>query len=147
MECSRIPVLSRFDTISHIMPFYANTHKSFLLLSKLCSASRRKLDEYYDEFIAHMEKYRICLYINSTNIDTHLFLPNDLFTINRCIIWNSTFNVFTLFIENLSKLKGCYFNSHYMHSKIIIKGSIGFNSDLIKKLEPYLDILRSIQVR
>ena len=56
MEWTKIPMFDRFDTISHIMPYYSHTHSAFLLLSSLCSTSRWKLDEFYDEFIYCMRK-------------------------------------------------------------------------------------------
>ena len=82
MERYKIPMLSRFDTISHIMSYYAQTHRAFLLLSGLCLETRDKLDEFYDEFIASMKKCWEHIGVDSTNKLTHLFLPNELFEIS-----------------------------------------------------------------
>ena len=95
-EQSKISMLSRFDTISHIMPFYANTHKSFLLLSNLCSAVRNKLDEYYHEFINSMREHWIRIYSNEMN----LLLPSDLFIADIWVTTESEFNIFAQFINN-----------------------------------------------
>ena len=62
MERSKIPMLSRFDTISHIMPYYGQTHWAFLLLSSLCSETRSKLDEFYDEFVTCMKENWIYIF-------------------------------------------------------------------------------------
>ena len=81
MEWSRIPILDKFDAISHIMPYYEYTHKAFLMLSSLCSSIRSKLDEFYSEFIQWMKNSWTCIEIASENMRKPLFLPSDLFII------------------------------------------------------------------
>ena len=73
MEKLKIPMLSRFDTISHIMPYYGQTHEAFLLLSSLCSKTRCKLDEYYDEFVNLMIENWRYIETYSTYQNTHKF--------------------------------------------------------------------------
>ena len=116
MEQSKISIFERFDATSHIIPYYAHTHKAFLLLSSLCSKSRKKLDEYYNEFIDLMKEN--CSWI-SNNKD-NLLLPSDLFILDFKISKRSSFKKFKKFIKNINKAKGCYFNEHFMHSHIKI---------------------------
>ena len=129
MKRSKIPMLNRFDTISHIMPYYAQSHKSFLLLSSLCSTTRGKLDEFYNEFITMMTKYRINLEIKSEYYLNYLFLPSDLFILNIKETTGKLFDAFIEFINKCEKSEGWYFNKHSMHSQIkfqdIIKSSSG----------------------
>ena len=141
-----ILIFNRFDAISHLMPYYANTHKSFLLLSNLCSASRRKLSEYYVEFIMHMIKYWKCIDLNSHNLQKCLFIPHDLLTINIGCINEKEFDTFIELITHLKESKNWYFNDHIMHSQIKIKGPVIINAWLIERLHPYIDILKSIDV-
>ena len=49
-------MLNRFDAISAIMPYYASSHNAFLLLSSLCTTTRAKLDEFYEEFVYLMRQ-------------------------------------------------------------------------------------------
>ena len=146
MEGSKIPMLTRFDTISHIMPYYAKTHKAFLLLSSLCSASRLKLDEFYDGFITSMTEHWLNLEIESDNSLNYLFLPNDLFGVSIQCEDEESVDELIKFIENLIDFKGWYFNNHYMHSKIKILDSFSVDIKFIKKLDTYIDFLKSIQV-
>ena len=139
-------MLSRFDAISHIMPYYGQTHKAFLLLAGLCSETRCKLDEFYDEFIAHMKENWTNIIAFSANQQTHKFLPNDLFVYcDQCTTEKVT-DRFIEFIESLRDSKGWYFNSHYMHSQIKIRDSILAEINFIKTLYPYVDVLKSTQV-
>ena len=146
MKRLRIPIFDRFDTTSHIIPYYAHTHTAFLLLSALCSNSRGKLDEYYDEFIMHMEGHRICIDMYLESIQNWLFLPCDLFIIDITSINKSNFDEFVLFIENLAESKGWFFNSHFLYSKIKIKDLISVDSSSVEKLHNFIDVLKSIHV-
>ena len=127
---SKIPMLSRFDTITHIMPYYASTHKSFLLLSSLCSATRDKLDEFYEAFITRMAKYRMTLEVFSDNYLSYLFLPSNLFIINLRQVTEKMFNEFIRFIKNCEKSKGWYFYKNSMHSQIKFQDIIKLSSKL-----------------
>ena len=143
---SKIPILNRLDTISHVMPYFAYTHIAFLLLSSLCSTTRSKLDEFYDEFVFKMgENWRL---IKSNSVDQldHLFLPSDLFEVSIWWIDQKSICTFIKFILNLRDSKGWYFNSHYMHSKIKIQGPIKVDIRIIKRLYTYVDVLKSTQV-
>ena len=146
MERSKIPMLSRFDAISHIMPYYGQTHRAFLLLSGLCSETRSKLDEFYDEFVAWMKENWMLLNINSSNKLNELFLPNDLFQVSIFRLFKKWIDVLINFIGNLRDSKGWYFNSHYMHSKFKIRDPIRVEINDVKKLYPYVDVLKSTQI-
>ena len=112
MEQTKIPMLSRFDTISSIMPYYSATHRAFLLLSSLCSATRWKLDEQYWAFINWMSSHWMLLNIKPDNSYKKLFLPNDLFEMN-IEWWDSEYSdEFFKFIKNLHESKGWYFNEN-----------------------------------
>ena len=124
---SKIPMLNRFDTIAHIMPYYASTHKSFLLLSSLCSATRDKLDEFYGEFITLMAKYRMILEVSSDSHLRCLFLPCNLFIIDLRVETEKMFNEFIRFIKICEKSKGWYFNKNSMHSQIKFQNIIKFS--------------------
>ena len=139
-------MLSRFDAISHIMPYYGQTHRAFLLLSSLCSETRDKLDEFYDEFVNHMKENWRYIETYSTKQETLKFLPNDLFEIFIELQDIEMFNTFIEFIENLRDSKGWYFNSHWMHSKAKIRDPIVVDIDYIKTLYAYIHVLKSIQV-
>ena len=121
---SKIPMLNRLDTIAHIMPYYASTHKSFLLLSSLCSATRHKLDEFYYEFITLMTEYRMTLKVFSDKHLWSLFLPSNLFIIDLKPKTKKMSNEFIKFIKNCVEKDGWYFNENYMHSQIIFKDII-----------------------
>ena len=103
MEAVKIPMLDRFDTTSHIMPYYAHTHKAFILLSSLCSVSRNKLDEYYDEFIYWMKEN--CLSIYKLCYKNNLTFPPDLFIFDFAIKSYEEFDVFLLLIKNSKECK------------------------------------------
>ena len=147
MERSKIPMLSRFDLISHIMPYYGETHRAFLLLSGLCSETRCKLDEFYDAFVTCMKEYWLVFEAYQSKKLNSLFLPNDLFEFNISSIFNEEmFDAFINFVEKLSDSKGWYFNSHFMHSKIKIRDPIEVNIKYIDTLYIYVDVLKSTQV-
>ena len=146
MKRSNIPMLNRIDTISHIMPYYGHTHRAFLLLSSLCSMTRNKLNEFYDEFVNHMREHWIYLEAYSTSQQANIFLPNDLFKIFIECLYQETTDRFIEFIVNLRDFKGWHFNNNYMHSQINIKGPIVADIYCIKKLYPYVDVMKSILV-
>ena len=91
MESWRIPILENFGLISKIMPYYNNTHNSFQVLSSLSSRSRKKLDEYYTEFIYFMKNYRF--HFNMENNPNILSYPSDLISMT-IVISNKNKNVF-----------------------------------------------------
>ena len=146
MKRSKIPMLSRFDATSHIMPYYGQTHEAFLLLSSLCSKTRIKLDEFYDEFVNLMKENWRYIEKYSTKQKTYKFLPNDLFEIFIDLSDQKSINKFIKFIKNLRDFKGWYFNSHWMHSKVKIRDSIEIEIDDIQKLHAYVYALKSTQV-
>ena len=146
MERSKIPMLSRFDLISHIMPYYGQTHRAFLLLSGLCSETREKLDEFYDEFVTCMRENLMLLIRNPLSNLNCLFLPNDLFEVSIECKEREIKDILIKFIQNLRDSKGWYFNSHYMHSKAKIRDPILVHVKFIKKLYAYIDVLKSTQV-
>ena len=146
MERSKIPMLSRFDLISHIMPYYGQTHRAFLLLSSLWKETRCKLDEFYWEFVTRMKEYWAYFDITSTSRLTQLFLPNDLFEFRIMCLDKEKSAIFINFIENLRDSKGWYFNSHFMHSKIKIRDPIVVSIKCIDTLYAYVDLLKSTQV-
>ena len=146
MERLKIPMLSRFDAISHIMPYYGQTHQAFLLLSGLCSKTRCKLDEFYDEFVNLMKENWRCINVKSIYQLAYLSLPNDLFEMSIDLNDQKGINKFIKFIKNLRDSKGWYFNSHWMHSKAKIRDPIEIEIDYIRKLYPYVGVLKSTQV-
>ena len=146
MERLKISMLSRFDAISHIMPYYDQTHRAFLLLSSLCSKTRDKLDEFYDEFVNLMKENWAYIEVFSIYQLAFLFLPSDLFEISIDLTYHKVFNAFIEFIKNLRDSKGWYFNSHWMHSKAKIRDPIVVGIDFIKTLYAYIHVLKSIQV-
>ena len=146
MENPKIPMISRFDSISHIMPYYGQSHRAFLLLSSLWKETRCKLDEFYWEFVTCMKEYWMVFKVYQSKLNS-LFLPNDLFEFYILSIFNEKmFDTLINFIKNLRDSKGWYFNSHYMHSKIKIRDPIRVNIKYIDKLYAYVDTLKSTQV-
>ena len=143
---SRIPMLSRFDLIAHIMPYYARTHKAFLMLSNLCSATRDKLDEFYDEFITSMTEYWMQYKIKLNKYTELNFLPNDLFESYFEHISEDNINALIKFCKEIISANGWYFRSHFMHSKIKIRDSIDVQIKIIKSLYTHVDVLKSTQV-
>ena len=146
MQRSKIPMLSRFDSISHIMPYFGQTHRAFLLLSGLCSDTRRKLDEFYDEFVTLMKEKWIFSELNLSITKSRFSLPNDLFETSYTLWDKADIKALIKFIEDLRDSKGWYFNSHFMHSKIKIRDPIVVDINCIKELYAYIDVLKSIRV-
>ena len=140
-------MFDRFNLISHVMPFYGYTHKAFLVLSILCSASRHKLDEYYFEFIQCMKENWFCINKGLECSVKHLYLPNDLFNLTIVPITEQNIYAFIKYIENIRLSNGWYFKGHYMHSQIKISDPILIDRWLIEKLHPYLATLQSIRVK
>ena len=139
-------MLSRFDLIAHIMPYYARTHKAFLMLSNLCSATRDKLDEFYDEFITSMTEYRIQHEVKLSKYSDLYFLPNDLFESYFECISEDNINALIKFCKEIKSANGWYFRSHFMHSKIKIRDPIDAQIEIIKGLYSHIDVLKSTQV-
>ena len=146
MERSKIPMLSRFDAISHIMPFYGQTHRAFLLLSGLCSETRDKLDEFYDEFLVLMKEFWKCLVVNSNENLDNLFVPNDLFEVSISCNSEESIQAFISFCENINESKGWYFNNHWMNLQVKIRDPVIIQLKLTTKLLTFVDTLKSIQV-
>ena len=128
MERLKIPMFDRFDAISHIMPYYSLTHKAFLLLSSLSSTTRRKLDEYYFEFVEWMKGWWLAVDIDLDRIEEYKFFPLDLFIINFTFITEYGISAFIEFIEIIRKSEGWCFNSKYMHSHIKVKSRINVDT-------------------
>ena len=141
MENARISILERFDTISIIMPYFAPTHRAFLLLSALSIGSRRKLDEFYEEFVKYMGKYWMCLKILPEELSKYIFFPSDLFVFDIWNIFNQNLPKFLQFIENWLEFKGWYFNNHYMHLQIKIQNSILVHYKWIERLDIDINII------
>ena len=139
-------MLSRFDLIAHIMPYYARTHKAFLMLSNLCSATRDKLDEFYDEFITSMTEYWMQYQIKLNKYSEHYFLPNDLFESYFECKSEDNINALIKFCKEIKSSNGWYFRSHFMHSKIKIRDPIDAQIEIIKELYSHIDVLKSMQV-
>ena len=146
MERPKVQIWSRFDCISTIMPYYAQTHRVFLLLSTLCSDTRSKLDEYYEEFINLMRDNWKWLRIASKDTWKYILYPNDLFEFSICAINDYNFDCFVRYVKELTDQKGWHFNAHFMHSKIKISKSIEIDPSIIKKLYPYDESLKSIKI-
>ena len=83
---------------------------------------------------------------DSDNKFNSLFLPNDLFKLS--IQWASKESIHALikFCENIKDSKGWYFETHYMHSKIKIIDPIVVDIKIVKDLQSYADVLKTIQV-
>ena len=125
------------------MQYYGGTHKAFLLLSSLRSSSRSKLDEFYD-FIFFMRKNRITSFLFSAKL---LSIPSDLFCLDISEIELLKLPRLYKIYQRLERLKGWTFEKHYMHSKIMLKDWICFDSSQIDKLSKHAAVLQSIQVR
>ena len=148
MEEIKIPMLSRFDTISHVMPYYAHTHKAFLLLSNLCKTSRNKLDEFYDEFMECMKYNWLKITILLERMKK--LLPTDLFIIMFEFEYQSDQSKFIEIIKSLTSFNCCYFNKHSMNLNTKLQNPISIDIYLMNQLtqlKPYMKTLKSIKVR
>ena len=138
---SRIPILENIVLNSVIMPYYSYTHKAFLLLSSLYSRSRRKLDDFYEEFRSAMKNY--CMNIYQSRNPKVLSLPWDLFRFNFSISTVERVNCFIEFLSNLKERKGYYFNTHFMHQQIWLT-DIVLTPLFIEKILPYVEDMKQI---
>ena len=144
MEKSKMQIFSRSFTIYHIMPYYAHTHQAFLLLSTLCSASRKKLVKNYTEFIYLMRENWVSI---SRRPNTEYFpLPPDLFIIRISEITEQKLDAFIEFVNNLKESQ-FYFSKIPMNSQIKVDSLISISISLYPKLHPYIEALKSILVR
>ena len=146
MENLTIPIFNRFSAIWEIMPYYGPTHKVFLMLSTLWSATRRKLINNYDAFIYAMKGYWTWLSIEQQRDLRLLFLPNDLFEINILSKFSEDVNTFIEFISKINKSEGWYFDKHFMHRQIKIQNYIDMSVWAVKQLFPHFYIMRSVRV-
>ena len=147
MERSKISIFESFALISIVMPYYAPTHKAFLMLSSLYYGSRNKLDEYFDEFINIMRKYSIIIIINRTEGLIRFSLPSTLFQFKIELNYIGDIDVFITLIKRISKKQGRYFNNHYMHKRIfVVNDSIEIESGFVKELQSYIKDMNNIMV-
>ena len=133
-----------FALTSVTMPYYGSTHKVFLLLSSLCTKSRMKLDEFYEEFRKIMAEFSKEIDINDMNSNL-LALPWDLFKfnfVNKPLSPILAQNLIEL-IENITSLKGRYFNAHFMH-KLLNISDIQLNKNSFENMFPYADKMKLI---
>ena len=135
-----------FEITSVIMPYYASTHQAFLLLSQLWFGSRFNLDEHYQEFVDKMKNYWMWLQIDSADMFKNLTVPNDLFEIKLKTINSKDVVLFVAFIQWINKLKGRYFNKHYMHSTLKFQDPVYADFSWIEQLFPCIEIMKSIKV-
>ena len=139
-----IPILEKFSICSMIMPYYAPTHFSFLLLSQLNSRSRAMLDEFYEEVLNWMLNTAIWILISEEN-KVMMSLPCDLFKFSIDLKNEGIVEMFLQLIDNIRQNKGFYFNSHFMHSRLWIV-SLYVDSDLVSKLYPSLELLKQTKI-
>ena len=138
---SRIPILENIVLNSVIMPYYSYTHKAFLLLSSMCSRSRRKLDDFYEEFRSAMKNY--CMNIYQNRNQKVLSLPWDLFRFKFSVSSIEKANCFIEFLNNLKERKGYYFNTHFMHEQIWLTNIVLYTI-FIEKILPYVEDMKQI---
>ena len=143
MEGRRIPILENFAIISIIMPYYSFSHNGFLLLSTLCTKSRSKLDEFYEEFRNSMRNY--CMKIISRINANWIYLPSDLFKFSISVNVEKDAKNMIWFISNLVSKKGNYFNKYYMSDKISVN-KIVITFEFLEMFESYIESMRSIEV-
>ena len=74
-----------------------------------------------------------------------LFLPSDLLEVTITLSNREQAMNFIKFIYDISQKKGYYFQSHYLHERIMI-GSILISPDLISIIHPYVEVMKSIIV-
>ena len=147
MEENRIAIFENFALTSVIMPYYGPTHKMFLMLSSFWVGSRKKLDEYYKEFIEIMKVY--CLVVE-INFDIRwyacLYVPTHLFILDILDI-NENIESFVDFIIEIDNKKGYYFNDHFMHDSVTIyRKRVLINQNLFEDLYPHVERLKKIKV-
>ena len=143
----RISIFENFALISVIMPYYASTHRAFLLLSSLWSGSRNKLNEFYDEFVFTMKKYITTYSINSENDRNKILLPSDLFEFSITVNNSEDASTFIYLIELISNKKGWYFNKHYMHKRMhILRNKILIQKSFIQEFNMYVESMKQISI-
>ena len=143
MEEIRIKIFENFALISHIMPFYSDAHRSFILLSTLWRKSRCKLDEFYNEFRTLIIRYSITLTL--TQNYNWLLLPSDLFKFAIEIDTDKQLQNFIQFITNIKERIGCFFNSYFMHEQIWIY-LMSIRYDYVEEISHYSDLMKSIHI-
>ena len=94
-----------------------------------------------------MRRYSKSLLINwSTNIE-RIFYPSDLFEFNIALLDAKDVEMFTEFINNLSELKGCYFNRHFMHRQLMIcRSRIQIETQFLDEIEIFIDKMKAIKI-
>ena len=144
MDSSNINIFESFSLTSILMPYFAPTHKSFLLLSTLCKKSRYKLNEYYEEFRKIMLIYSLLLMIQRENIN-RITLPSDLFRFKIKLNTNVDVDIFIQFIINISNKEGYFFNDHFMHNQLWIVEVLA-KIITLERLNSYAKYLKSVVV-
>ena len=142
MERYRIAIFKSFALTSVIMPYFGKTDRIFLVLSSLWTESRKKLNEFYDEFKLYMRKYSTCLVVNMQNIKL-LYLPSDLFRFSITLCCKASVIEFIKFVFTLNQKKGFYFGDNYMH-QILAIGSIQIEPNHIDILHIHAHILSEV---
>ena len=144
METSQVRILQKIGVSSVVMPFFGYAHQSFLLLSRLSRGSRSMLVDFYREMVNWLFEWNMNIEVTEDNVNI-LFLPSDLFKFWIDLKDEGTMNKFIEFITMKHQHKGHYFNEHYMHERLWIS-NLSILPDLIQKLIPYFDILKTIKV-
>ena len=144
METTQVRILEKFGVSSVILPYFGYAHQSFLLLSRLSQRSRAMLDDFYREIINWLFEWNIMISINEYNIKM-LYLPSDLFKYSFNLKDGIIFREFIEFLKMKDHHKGYYFKAHYMHERLWI-WNLYIQPDLVQKLVPHFDILKSIKV-
>ena len=144
MMSYHINLLGKFGTSSVIMPYYGETHKSFLLLSQLDRQSRDMLDGNFDAVLNWMMWNLTCLNIDGYNKEM-LLMPWNLFKFSFNLVEESMLNVFIRLIERIKNKEGYYFNANFMHSRLWID-QIKIDTKFVNKLSPIIDLLKIIEV-
>ena len=144
METFQVCILEKFGVSSVILPYFGYAHQSFLLLSRLSQGSRAMLNDFYREMVNWLFEWNMRILIPDRNIKM-LYLPSDMFKYSIDLKNEVLFQEFIEFLTMIDQHKGYYFNEHYMHERLRIL-SVYIRSDMIQKLVPHFDILKSIKV-
>ena len=102
------------------------------------------LDDFYREIINWLFDWNMWISIADHNAKM-LFLPSDLFKIQIDLNSEVILEKFIEFITMRHQHKGNYFNTYYMHERLLIT-YLNIKLDFIKNLVPYFDILKSIRL-
>ena len=143
METNRVWLFDRISLISVIIPYYSKTDQAFLLLSSLCSKSRNKLIEFYDEFKKIMKNYWSYLHLDIYNIKL-IYLPSDLFIFDIMLTNVTSTEIFIDFVNCLKQKQGYYFENHFMHEQLMFN-NIQIYSNLTESLSSLRDTLRTLK--